>query len=125
MTSTRYTRFDTVIVGGSGGRTPYNVKTYLRSIPLQVKKPATSGRHAQPFDDEYSLREKAGAHSHYMETLMHYFGFHGGRFGKGAKERPLSKRLIVILNRETESNGRVIRNTAPLLKARVCFVAVF
>ena len=113
----RLTHFETVVVGGSGGRSPYNAGTYLKSIPLHVRQLAGSGRAPQPYDAEYALDEKAGAHSHYMSHLMRFFGFRGGRLGR--EKRPLAQRLVVVLNREKESNGRVIKNHQALLKALV------
>ena len=70
----RLTHFETVVVGGSGGRSPYNAHTYLKSIPLRVRQVAASGRAPQPYDDEYAHDEKAGAHSHYMSHLMRFLG---------------------------------------------------
>ena len=118
----RLTHFETVVVGGSGGRSPYNAHTYLKSIPLRVRQVAASGRAPQPYDGEYALDEKAGAHSHYMSHLMRFLGFPGGRLGGEAaapRERPLARRLVVVLNREKESNGRVIKNAPALLAALV------
>ena len=116
---------------------PAQVKTYLKAIALSAPGPASSGRTAQPFDAEFGLEEKAGAHCHYMDTLQRRVGF-GGRLeqlaqggkGQGAGgsgggggqqrgSRPLKQRLIVVLNREGASNGRVMGNAKELHRALV------
>ena len=126
MRAAPLTHFETVIVGGSGGRSPYNAKTFAYSIALHKKKGeasrAPSAREEMPYDNEYAVDEKAGAHSHYMSHLMRHFGFDGGRLGGRAAsppERPLAQRVVVVLNREAESNGRVLANAPALLDALV------
>ena len=57
------TRVPWLVVGGYGGRSPYDAATYVPFSDLAKRPP-------QRFDDEYGTEEKAAAFMHYADFLL-------------------------------------------------------